>query len=199
MSDKLQQQDFFGMESNQMSLQADSPAKTFRQQDNKQELREKDQAYGQSAPEYLGKFDPVTRSLKTSQISFLETKGNGLSEFCGTFPRSGMMRNGTVFQLPRLVRHTNEIECGLWPTPTATANQFAPSVQERYKKPHYIPTPVAHEARLGYQDRSNGKKGTQESLSTVIINMEGGRQKTTGQLNPAWVEWLMGYPEGWLS
>jgi len=175
MSDKLQQQDFFGMESNQMSLQADSPAKTFLQQDNKQELREKDQAYGQSAPEYLGKFDPVTRSLKTSQISFLETKGNGLSEFYGTFPVSGMMRNGTVFQLPRLVRHTNEIECGLWPTP------------------------VAHEARLGYQDRSNGKKGTQESLSTVIINMEGGRQKTTGQLNPAWVEWLMGYPEGWLS
>ena len=29
MSDKLQQQDFFGMESNQMSLQVDSPAKTL--------------------------------------------------------------------------------------------------------------------------------------------------------------------------
>ena len=26
---------------------------------------------------------------------------------------------------------------------------------------------------------------------------EGGREKTTGQLNPTWVEWLMGYPTGW--
>ena len=34
------------------------------------------------------------------------------------------------------------------------------------------PTPAAHEARLGYQDRSKGKKGSQESLTTVVINSE---------------------------
>lgn len=58
-------------------------------------------------------------------------------------------------------------------------------------------TPVAHECRLGYQDRSNGKKGTQKSLTTQVIDSLGGRKKTTGQLNPEFVEWLMGYPQGW--
>ncbi len=59
------------------------------------------------------------------------------------------------------------------------------------------PTPEASEVRQGYQDRTNGKKGTQESLSTVIINEEGGRDSVSGQLNPTWVEWLMGFPIGW--
>lgn len=50
--------------------------------------------------------------------------------------------------LSRLVpstRPTVETDCGLWPTP------------------------MAHEARLGFQDRSRGKKGTQESLTTVVV------------------------------
>ena len=33
------------------------------------------------------------------------------------------------------------------------------------------PTPMAHEARLGYQNRRSGKAGTQESLTTVAVNM----------------------------
>ena len=59
------------------------------------------------------------------------------------------------------------------------------------------PTPAAHEGRLGYQRRDTGKKGTQKSLTTIVIDSQGGREKTTGQLNPQWVEWLMGYPIGW--
>src|SRR5690606_2082168 len=31
-------------------------------------------------------------------------------------------------------------------------------------------TPVAHEARLGYQNRRNGKKGTQVSLTTEVVD-----------------------------
>jgi hypothetical protein len=63
--------------------------------------------------------------------------------------------------------------------------------------PQTWPTPAAHEARLGYQDRSTGKKGTQQSLTTVVINRMGGRDAVSGQLNPEWVEWLMGVPIGW--
>ena len=60
------------------------------------------------------------------------------------------------------------------------------------------PTPSAHEARLGYQDRSDPtKKGTQESLTTVVVNRAGGRSECAGHLNPEWVEWLMGVPTGW--
>jgi hypothetical protein len=61
------------------------------------------------------------------------------------------------------------------------------------------PTPAASEGRQGYQDRTNGKKGSQESLTTVTVNYEGGRDKVSGQLNPDWVEWLMGWPIGWTS
>ena len=86
------------------------------------------------------------------------------------------------------------------------------------------PTPVHSEARQGLQIRRDGKKGTQTSLSTAVLTwptprtagMCGGsgswdllNKNTTveearlmgagngGQLNPPWVEWLMGWPIGW--
>jgi len=86
------------------------------------------------------------------------------------------------------------------------------------------PTPVHSEAGQGLQIRREGKKGTQTSLSTAVLTwptprtagMCGGsgswdllNKNTTveearlmgagngGQLNPPWVEWLMGWPIGW--
>jgi hypothetical protein len=35
------------------------------------------------------------------------------------------------------------------------------------------------------------------SLGDAVQHIEGKDYKQTGQLNPAWVEWLMGYPIGW--
>ena len=124
-----------------------------------------------------------------------------------------------VFQLLASVPNTKEKESGLWRTPDAYSggsnlNKIKEALAEGHLKrksghtiqirladqvrePRLWPTPAAHEARLGYQRRDTGKKGTQKSLSTVVIDTEGGREKTTGQLNPTWVEWLMGYPTGW--
>ena len=67
------------------------------------------------------------------------------------------------------------------------------------------PTPAAHEPRLGYQNRNNGKKGTQKSLTTIVIESGPANPvdpNTTGKnqgqhLNPNWVEQLMGLPVGW--
>lgn len=62
------------------------------------------------------------------------------------------------------------------------------------------PTPAAHECRLGYQDRSKpGTKGTQLSLTTLVVDAAGGRSEASGQLSPNWTEWLMGIPSGWTA
>ena len=92
------------------------------------------------------------------------------------------------------------------------------------KREEMWPTPVHSEARQGLQIRREGKKGTQTSLSTAVLTWPTPRTKgmcggsgswdllnknTTieearlmgagngGQLNPTWVEWLMGWPLGW--
>jgi hypothetical protein len=94
-----------------------------------------------------------------------------------------------------------------WPTPRSSPNenrQTRPTPSQLAGKHgmnlatavNMWPTPTAHEARLGYQRRDTGKKGTQESLTTVVINSMGGREEVGGQLNPTWVEWLMGFPLG---
>ena len=101
-----------------------------------------------------------------------------------------------------------EVLLNPWPTPAARDYKGASGWGRQERKgfpedslPNAVtnwPTPSAHEARLGYQDRSDPtKKGTQESLTTVIVNKEGGRSVCTGHLNPDWVEWLMGVPTGW--
>lgn len=65
-------------------------------------------------------------------------------------------------------------------------------------------TPAATEARQGYQDRSRGKKGSQESLTTQAVNALRGaispsssaETESTGvsRLNPLFSLWLMGFP-----
>ena len=65
-------------------------------------------AYGASTPELLGRFDPATRSLKTSQRCFIE----GYQTFSSTFPRSGIVVAGTVFLPVQLERRTDETGCG---------------------------------------------------------------------------------------
>lgn len=91
-----------------------------------------------------------------------------------------------------------------WPTPTATERSGTnPNTGRgaglwKVVKDISWPTPNAHEPRLGYQDRSKGKKGTQKSLTTIVVDDNGGPVKGT-RLNPDWVEWLMGWPIGWTS
>jgi hypothetical protein len=108
----------------------------------------------------------------------------------------------------------------LWPTPRkegfdAGMHRGKPDSLDSAVK--LWPTVCATEARQGLQIRREGTKGTQQSLSTAVklwptpraIYGEHSGMKDTnhlagavqengpsGQLNPAFVEWLMGYPIG---
>nr|WP_051211364.1 hypothetical protein [Sphingomonas sp. LH128] len=72
---------------------------------------------GPSSPDWLASFDPNSSEWKTSQLSL----DGELERFSETWPRSGMMLNGTAYRLPTLVHDKFATECGLWPTPNATA------------------------------------------------------------------------------
>jgi len=203
MYEQSQQSDWLQTELESMSSQADSPAKTFQSQETKQVSQtERAVDYGQSAPVLLGSFDPDTPSLKTSQTCLMENGELGLSEFSGTFPRSGMMRSGTVYQLPNLARTITEIGSGLWPTPDTTSRgarasdlvvnsstvQRRDSGQKRgmdlQTAVKYWPTPTAHNAK-------EGAYPSEYNRNTPTLSAQAG-----GALNPEWVEWLMGFPLG---
>ena len=70
---------------------------------------------GANIGESLASFDLDSSSWKTSQRFLL----GGWVTFSGTWPRSGTMRNGTVYELPTWAPPTVESGCSLWPTPLA--------------------------------------------------------------------------------
>ena len=205
--EQSQQSDLFPTELESMSSPEASHAKTSQLQAIKQEYKtERGAGYGQSAPVLLGKFDPDTPSLKTSQTCLMENGELGLSEFSGTFPRSGTMRSGTVYQLPNLAHTITEIGSGLLPTPTATPygrNKSAskgaavrPSLSQLVKTKNFWPTPNASDNRdRGCMEDPSIKRrqaiGKQVGLSTAVKET-----RQSGTLNPTWVEWLMGFPIG---
>jgi hypothetical protein len=93
-------------------------------------------------------------------------------------------------------------EFGLWPTPTQD------SVNERTKEysqggtpltmaVNMWPTPTASMAKTAggcSQDYIDRRKlvGLNDLAEKVVDGQVG-----NGTLNPEWVEWLMGYPQGW--
>ena len=168
MYEQSQQSDWLQTELESMSLQAASPAKTSQSRDPSEALKASAADYGQSAPVLLGSFDPDTPSLRTSQTCLMENGELGLSEFFGTFPRSGMMRSGTVYQLPNLARTITEIGSGLWPTPKASDYKSVTSNIEYHKRRSSMELPC--------------------QVATV--------ENDTSPMNPEWVEWLMGFPIG---
>ena len=87
----------------------------------------------------------------------------------------------------------------MWPTPLSsdyknmdTANQMSLSTSVRM-----WPTPVARDHKGGYQGgRVRNGKVSWDSLDVAVQHTDN-QEKTGGQLNPMFVEWLMGYPKGW--
>ena len=107
-----------------------------------------------------------------------------------------------LFQLAPSTPHTGEIELQSWPTPTA-ADVYTGKMKSTQQKPgsrhslnlsdavKMFPTPTARDYKGGCKPETLAAKGRTKTNSLCDF--------VEGQLNPDWVEWLMGYPIGHTS
>ena len=202
------------------SFLAGFPARTSAPPVRAQASTESDRVCGRTWLASLAKYDPDLRSWRTPQRSLLE----GLDVYSETWPSSGMMRSGVCWARPTLELRTSAIVSGsllptpctvdsgalfnrskspnaklrptlgamakfdLWPTPTVNGNynsagSSAKSGDGLATMARKYPTPVVHDHKVGANGRGLG----------AMFHP----QRTGGQLNPTWVEWLMGWPLGW--
>ena len=199
---------------------ADFHAKTSAQRGGGRELPESDQVCGNTWQGSLARLDPNTLSWRTAQCSLLEDLELSLQ----TFPRWGSMQNGALYPLPTLVHPIKEKESGYWLTPNCM-DSLPPRTPEALKKqhdnnrqgrtthstlreqvayppPHLMwPTPAtrdykgANSFKTTTEKISQGKRSHMGQLPNAVMMEE--QKAIGGTLNPAWVEWLMGWPLGW--
>ncbi len=131
---------------------AGSPAKTYQLPAQEPESRVPGRVFGLKCGELLGTYDPSTQSLKTLELSLFE----GWTPSLVRLPRSGMMRNGRIYEQATWVRRTEGKGSGLLHTPTAKANQDAPAMQGTYPG-SWWPTPRGpkYGPDLGKMEREN--------------------------------------------
>jgi hypothetical protein len=115
-SEHSQQIDWLAMESESTSSAEDSRAPMSASQARVLDWRDLAAAYGSNTSDSFARYDPATQLLKTSQACLVE----GWQTFSEAFPRSGTMRNGTLYRRQPLAPLIDANESGLLPTPAAT-------------------------------------------------------------------------------
>ena len=205
------------------SCLADSHAKTSAPPERVTGLTGSEADYGWKWQESSMKYDPASRSWKTRQCSLL----GGLEPYSETWPRWGSMRNGECWERQTWERRTSGTECGLLPTPLASntkAHHMRGSDNGKQREPRsYLtwPTPTKSDwtGGPGCSGRAGGlnlrtavakwptptvndsKNSTLPPSQIKHDNIPGALLRSGetagGQLNPLWVEWLMGWPAGW--
>jgi len=138
-----------------------------------------------------------------------------------TWPFWGTIRNGVVYRRRTAERPIKGTGSGYLPTPTAKANMMAPSMQKWLRHRNLFPTPSACSYGTN-KGRAAGRTGKERpslqtmakknlwptptardwrsgkaSPTTMSRNSRPLSERVGGQLNPMWVEWLMGWPVGW--
>lgn len=122
-------------------------------------------ACGSTWREWFARLDQSGSLWRTRQCSFLED----LEQFSETWPRSGLMRHGQCFPLPKLERLTYERGYG------------------------YVPTPIRSDGDGGV--RNMQREITCFNLRDWWA--EQGLGKKRQQRRPQFWEWMMGWPEEW--
>ena len=180
-----------------MSSAEGSLAKTSALLAREKESLENGAGYGRICTESLANYDHDSSSWRTAQRCLFGEWGKLL----GTWPRSGMTRNGKLFLLVPLVQITYESASGYCPTPTAQGlSRFTSSggSNARKKWAKMLPTVTAHDYRGGCKPertakmRQNSARGLDlpSTLRLLFPN-------STGLVRPSWAEARMGFPIGY--
>lgn len=188
---------------------ADTPANHLVKLEKDEEMTTRDTCgLGYERP--LADYDPITQSWKMYGDTYLW----GESPCLEILPVSGITLNGVLYQQPPWALRIYENELLLWPTPTAVNRPMegnvrmyrakimsgemteaeasailGKSVWEAQGTIKTWPTPVASDAYTHNLKSSQQKEGSRHSVNLPSA--------VGGQLNPTFVEWLMGFPIGW--
>lgn len=149
-------------------------------------------------------------------LMFPGEQGEHLEPYCTTWPRWGTVLDGVATELVMSERRTKGIGCSSqgalathsedvsgavmrrWPTPKSTVSGPDYARMSRVGTGDDLATAVARNwsTPSAYDCTGSHGGGQSSSLRTDIHNMKvkTGQQ---GQLNPDWVECLMGFPIGW--
>ncbi len=152
--------------------------------------------------DWLATYDLGSSSWRTSQaclVALVNNQGNGLAEFSGTWPASGMMRNGKTYRRQPWALPIAGSVSGLWPTPrksmmpNSKAFIAAGKIDSLVTMVQFWPTPttcMSKGSSPAALTRKDGRDRSSDRLDHAVMATDGGK------LNPTWVEWLMGFPTG---
>jgi len=168
------------------------------------------------------KVTPQGRLLCQLAVSTPRTDeiGSGSSQEMWATPRTTDGTGGPrkLDERGRRISHSSNLVFGanlsdqvrLWPTPKATdGSKGSRTVKGALKEMRrgknkdlgmmtaLWPIPTTRDHKGGYQGgRIRNGKVSMDTLDVAVQHTDN-QQKTGGQLNPMFVEWLMGYPKGW--
>lgn len=155
--------------------------------------------YGLNSTDSLASLDPSLSSWRTLQACLV----SGWTEFSGTWPRAGMMRNGTAFQQTASAPLMRGIASGSLPTPTKTdfksecmSLELVAKRAQASKRGVRL-TEFLHRRNLPTPMRGNDHWGARLDEWGGSSNPFRGTKLGQLRLNPCWVEELMGFPIGW--
>jgi hypothetical protein len=148
---------------------------------------------GPNLPASFAQWHRSSLSWKTRQICL----DGELEEFSGTWPTAGLMRNGVLFARPNSEPPTSVTVCSF----SAISDREVPPCPCRGV---YFPTPVVSNGSFN----SHSDSRVRPSLRMAVQLWPGGgltpavrtgkrRSQVPGKLNPAWEEWVMGFPTTW--
>ena len=128
-----------------------------------------------------------------------------LEPFSQTWPTSGMMRNGQVFELPMQEHRTTDSEFSSLPTPTAQAAKHGstpdvgsntPMGANLWDLPHVLPTPTTRDYKDGQAEHRRDGEVQTDTVARAVFNSGEVSATNWGKFEPAIRRWeeVLGRP-----